>query len=98
VDIASTNLVASHCGGSYSGGFAAEAGRLGDPSLPIGFERRCRAKLPPQSQKSLQIYEESPGAPTPSLAAFIQLLLGLAIVVRFKFSFEFADDIPFTRL
>ena len=34
----------------------------------------------------------------PPLAELIHLLLGLAIVVRFKFSFEFADDIPFTRL
>ncbi len=29
------------------GGFAAGVGRLGDPSLPIGFDRRCRAKFPP---------------------------------------------------
>ena len=27
------------------GGFAAGVGRLGDPSLPIGFDRCCRAKF-----------------------------------------------------
>ena len=39
-------IVASHRGGGDSGGFAAGVGRLGDPSLPIGFERRYRAKYP----------------------------------------------------
>jgi hypothetical protein len=30
----------------YNGGFAAQFGRLGDPSLPFIFEGRCRANCP----------------------------------------------------
>lgn len=68
-------------------------------SIPTDrFRKALPRQIPPNSQQPTQIHEESPGAPAPPLAALIELLLGLAIVVRFKFSFEFADDIPFTRL